>query len=369
MTQSFFFGESGLKIRVATMLVIITLLVNGCVTETAPRLARGQAVSPAASRTTSSALSSLMPTATALGAVLEAETAVSLAPIPTPMTIEELPTITRPSPFSQNDDQDAPTLGSWATLEPLPTPTFAAYGITQTIGFSAQGRPLITHQFGFGSDKLVLVGGIHGGYEWNTIVLAYGLIDYFTENPQHIPNNVTLYIIPSANPDGQFVTTRIEGKITAVDVKVNAASSRFNGNGVDLNRNWECNWQETAVWGQREVDAGKRPFSEPETQALRRFFLGQNVNTVIFWHSKANGVYAGGCDIVYQPSLELTTLFGEAASYPIYEQFTHYPITGDASDWLALQGIPSFTVELKTRNGLDWDQNLAGIIAMLDHFR
>ena len=115
--------------------------------------------------------------------------------------------------------------------------------------------------------------------------------------------------------------------------------------------------------------AGKRPFSEPETQALRRFFLGQNVDAVIFWHSKANGVYSGGCTLVYAPSLELTTVYGEASSYPIYEQFLHYPVTGDASDWLALQGIPSFSVELKTHNRLDWDENLAGTLALIEHFR
>ena len=89
---------------------------------------------------------------------------------------------------------------------------------------------------------------------------------------------------------------------------------------------------------------------------------------MIFYHSKADGVFAGGCGSPYPPSLELTAIYGEASGYPIYEQFTSYPVTGDASDWLGIQGIPSFTVELKTRNGLDWPENLAGMQAMLDYF-
>jgi len=251
---------------------------------------------------------------------------------------------------------------------PLPTATFAAFGITQTVGFSAQGRPIVNYRFGYGTQQIVLVGGIHGGYEWNSIVMAYQAIDHFLTHPEQIPANVTLHIIPSANPDGQYLATNTNGRFTATDVLPNPEDGRFNGNQVDLNRNWDCNWQPVATWGEQDVSGGDYPFSEPETQALRRFFLGQQVDVVIFYHSKADGVYAGGCDQVYAPSLELATLYGEASGYPVYEQFTHYQVTGDASDWLGVQGIPSFTVELRTRNGIDWPENLDGILAMLGYY-
>lgn len=254
------------------------------------------------------------------------------------------------------------------THPPTPSPTFAAYGITQTIGTSVEERPLVSYRFGYGAKTIILVGGIHGGYEWNTIVLAYRMIDYFQENPEQIPANVTLYIIPSANPDGQYLVTGQEGRFTAADVQGSIEPGRFNGNNVDLNRNWDCNWQATGTWGERTVSGGERPFSEPETQALAQFFLNQRPDVVVFWHSKANGVFSGGCGGVHAPSLALTTLFGDAADYPIYERFEFYEVTGDASDWLALQGIPSFSVELKTRSQLDWEQNLAGTLALLAHY-
>jgi eukaryotic-like serine/threonine-protein kinase len=294
---------------------------------------------------------SLLPTET----IIPLPTAISLSTLPTPS-----PVIALANPADTTSSPDMHTA--------VPTPTFTAYGITQTIGFSAQNRPIVAHRFGFGTRHLVLVGGIHGGYEWNTIVLAYELIDYFTQNPDRIPKNVTLTIIPAANLDGQFMAVGHEGEFTPSSVQRNMQDARFNGNMVDLNRNWDCDWQEVGFWGEREVNTGSMPFSEPETLTLRRFFLGQGADAVIFYHSKANGVFAGGCPDVYQPAFELATIYGEASNYPVFERFTYYPVTGDASDWLALQDIPSFSVELKTHTGIDWTANLAGVLALLDFY-
>lgn len=318
-------------------------------------------------------------------------TAVSPTPLPahaniTPTAAESLPMSTvptsdpveLPTQFALPEPSQTPLIAALETAvsnpipeassAPLPTPTFAAFGITQTVGFSAEGRPIINYRFGFGTKQVVLVGGIHGGYEWNSIVMAYQAIDHFLAHPEQIPANVTLHIIPSANPDGQFAVTNTNGRFTAADVVGNVRNGRFNGNQVDLNRNWDCDWQPVATWGGQEVSGGESPFSEPETQALRRFFLGQQVDIVIFYHSKADGVYAGGCEGIYEPSLALATLYGDVSGYPVYEQFAHYEVTGDASDWLALQDIASFTVELQTRSGTDWPENRAGILAMLDFY-
>ncbi|MCA9925242.1 MAG: hypothetical protein KC421_22870, partial [Anaerolineales bacterium] len=85
-----------------------------------------------------------------------------------------------PSPVIAAPATEAPL--SATAVEPptaIPTPTFAAFGITQTIGLSAEGRAITAYRFGFGTRKLVLVGGIHGGYEWNSILLSYQAIDHF----------------------------------------------------------------------------------------------------------------------------------------------------------------------------------------------
>jgi hypothetical protein len=76
------------------------------------------------------------------------------------------------------------------------------------------------------------IGGIHGGYEWNTILLAYELIDFFEVNSDFISAQLTVYIIPSANPDGQVRIVGYAGRFSAQDIKGDTFEGRFNGNGV-----------------------------------------------------------------------------------------------------------------------------------------
>lgn len=330
-TEGFSEGQFGLC---ASCLLIILFLLAGCAAEL-----------PAA------ALPVPLPTAVLPTAV----------PLPTLISspTASAPLLTAPSPTKPPPSRLPPSPTH------APTPTFAAYGIQQSIGLSLDGRSLDSYAFGYGARKIVLVGGMHGGYEWNTILLAYQLVDYFTEHPEEIPAAVTLFIIPVVNVDGQVLITGQDGRFTPEDVALITVPGRFNARGVDLNRNWDCEWQAEAKWNGRAVSAGSEPFSEPETQVLRRFLLRQRPELVVFWHSKANGIFAGGCGAVDEASLAWGEVYGRAAGYPVYEKFTAYPITGDASDWLARQGVPSFTVELETPNQTEWQKNLAGVQALL----
>lgn len=261
-------------------------------------------------------------------------------------------------------DQALPT--ETATPTAVPAPPNA---IIQPFGTSVQGRPLVAYRFNDGPQHIIFVGGIHGGYEWNTITLAYEAIDYFSTHPEAIPKNVTLHIIPSANPDGQYLVTQSNGRFTPPIAVTDTVPGRFNANGVDLNRNWDCEWAEAAVWRESQVSGGTRPFSEKETVALRDYLLAQTPAVVVFWHSAANGVFAAGCPTTDLPSVTLATIYGQAAGYPVHQRFSSYPVTGDAGDWLTTQGIPSFTVELINHESTDWPQNMAGLTALLNYFR
>lgn len=253
-----------------------------------------------------------------------------------------------------------------APLEPAATIT--PPHASTVIGYSREGRPIEAFRFGTGPRPVIFVGGIHGGYEWNTIVLAYEAIRYFDAHPEAVPANVTLHIIPAANPDGQVRVTRREGVFGPGDVISDTVPGRFNSRGVDLNRNWDCQWQETAVWRDQVVSGGAAPFSEPETVALRDYFVQLDPALVLFWHSAANGVFASGCPDTHTPSLALAQIYGQAAGYPVYERFTSYEITGDAGDWLSSKGVPSISVELRNHESIDWPQNLAGMLALMRHF-
>ncbi|MEJ2748573.1 MAG: M14 family zinc carboxypeptidase [Anaerolineae bacterium] len=313
------------------------------------------------------ALPTLQPTA-----VLPTAAAQHLPTLPPPATATTQPVTTAVSPTNTAPAPPTETAVIPPTTLPTPEPAAAVTAVppTQsTIGFSSQGRPLISYQFGSGPDAIVLIGGIHGGYEWNTITLAYRAIDYFTARPDAIPASVTLYIIPAANPDGQYYATGQNGRFSAADVLDDGLNGRLNGHNVDLNRNWDCKWQEIGLWRDQPISGGAFPFSEPETVALRDFLVNLNPYAVVFWHSAANGVYPGGCHELYQPAYTLAQIYGLPAGYPVYERFTSYKVTGDATDWLGLQGIPAISVELLNHTDDDWAKNLKGITAVLNRYQ
>lgn len=260
------------------------------------------------------------------------------------------------------------------TAQELPPSIPLATSSITTIGTSVEGRSIEAYRFGTGSTSLLFVGGIHGGYEWNSVLLAYDAIDYFNDTPTAIPENISLYIIPALNPDGLVSVIGKEGRFSLTDVpKNNAAQTgqgRFNKNGVDLNRNFDCKWQPTSTWRSTPVSAGAAAFSEPEAAALRDFVFRINPSAVVFWHSQANTVYASECENGVLPkTLSLMNTYASAADYLTQATFDAYPVTGDAEGWLASIGIPAITVELKTRTSPEWEQNKRGIEAILQSYR
>ncbi|MBU2633132.1 succinylglutamate desuccinylase/aspartoacylase family protein [Patescibacteria group bacterium] len=224
------------------------------------------------------------------------------------------------------------------------------------IGLSVGGRKIESYTYGSGKTHLAFVGGIHGGYEWNSVLLAYKFIDYLDANPEVIPANLTITVIPSANPDGAYKA-------------IGKEEGRFNANGVDLNRNFDCKWKPESMWKGNQVSGGTVPFSEPETVAIRNFVLENKPDAVIFWHSQSNAVYASECEAGILPeTLDIMNAYSKASGYPAIKSFDSYEVTGDAEGWLASINIPAITVELQTHETVEWKRNLAGIKAIFEYY-
>lgn len=256
-------------------------------------------------------------------------------------------------------------------LVPTPDETPKAGPVRATIGTSVEGRAIESFTYGDGATRLLFVGGIHGGYEWNSVALAYGVMEYLAANPSAVPANISVTIVPNANPDGVFKIVGKEGRVSAADVPASADQSagRFNARGVDLNRNFDCRWQPESTWRSKMVSAGTAPFSEPEAAAIRDLVAAAQPVAVVFWHSQANAVYASACEAGVLPETRaLMSAYAAAAGYPAVESFDAYPVTGAAEDWLASIGVPAITVELATHEGLDWEKNLAGVRALLARY-
>ena len=265
-------------------------------------------------------------------------------------------------------NQPAPVPTPEPTPEPEPVVEVIATTSYQVIGQSVEARDIEVFTFGTGETDLLFVGGIHGGYEWNSTLLAYEVIDELTA--VGVPEDITVHIIPNLNPDGLFEATELEGRFSAIDIPDrdihSAGIGRFNANAVDLNRNFDCKWAPKSTWRGQTVSAGTGPFSEPEAASLRDYVSETGPEAVVFWHSRANNVYASECEEGILPAtLTLMSTYAQAADYGEVPVFDAYPITGDAEGWLASIGIPAVTVELETRDSTEWVRNWAGIQAVL----
>ena len=241
----------------------------------------------------------------------------------------------------------------------------------EVIGKSVEGRDITAYHFGTGDTDLLFVGGIHGGYSWNTALVAYELMDYLEANPEKIPTNVSITVIPALNPDGLYEVVKKEGRFEARDIPSNAdtVAGRFNARDVDLNRNFDCDWKASGTWQSRAVSGGSAAFSEPESMAIKTYIEANEPSAVVVYYSAAGGVFASNCHSDVLPeTLELTNEYAEASGYKAYEEFDFYSITGDMVNWLAKEGITAISVLLTNHTNVEWAENQAGIEALLAHY-
>ncbi len=240
------------------------------------------------------------------------------------------------------------------------------------IGKSVEGRDIVAYHYGKGEREILFIGGIHGGYEWNTALVAYEAMDYFEKNESALPAGIKATVIPALNPDGIYKVTGKEGRFSASDVPAGEAATvpgRFNANSVDLNRNFDCDWQESGVWKTAKVSGGGAAFSEPESLAIKNYAETRSLSAAVVWYSSAGGVFASNChDGVLPETAEIVKAYAAASGYPAYKSFDFYKITGDMVNWFAKKKIPAVSVLLTNHTDTEWSKNQAGIDALLKHY-
>ena len=267
-----------------------------------------------------------------------------------------------------NATQDVPpTSYLLPTLTPNPnytppvfetsTPFTLANGTRPTIiGFSLAGRPIEVYTFGAGEREYLIVAGIHGGYEWNTVALANELITHINEHPEAIATDATLYIIRNMNPDGEARAHGVDGRV--------------NNNGVDLNRNfpsenWTAEWDRDGCWIYRPTTGGLYGGSEPETRTVMSFIKAHKIEAMISYHSAALGVFPGGVPWE-EPSIELAKALSKATRYLYPPIDTGCEYTGTLADWAVENGVgAAVDMELRNHSDTDFDENLKALKVLL----
>jgi hypothetical protein len=219
------------------------------------------------------------------------------------------------------------------------------------VGRSRGGQAITAYHVGDDRRRVLVLSGQHGSPEANAVDLANAILQYVTEYPSVVPKGVGLDVITIANPDGYI------------------AGSRQYLSGVDPNRNWASgDWEPDAYDSLGRFIpglGGPAPMSEPETRQLAAWITRRRPHLVINYHS------AGGFVTTNQDGLswELAQVYAGASGYPCDgpDAPFGYPITGAMDGWLAGKGIADLFVELSTLEDAEVEENLAGLLAVLQH--
>ena len=217
------------------------------------------------------------------------------------------------------------------------------------IGLSIEGQPIYVFKVGEGSKKVLFVGGLHTGTEKNTFDLAKSVLKYYNDNPEFVPKNISLYIIPVLNPDGLV------------------KNIHNNAKGVDLNRNWPTeNWQSETyhpTYGVKKGAGGESPLSEPETESLYNFIINLHPDMVFVWHSQAGTVESNNIGIAD----ELADIYAQSVGYKHIKEWTYYVVTGDFLTAMHDINVAAAEVEIASREQ-EFDKNIEGVKRVLDYF-
>jgi protein MpaA len=195
--------------------------------------------------------------------------------------------------------QDAP---------PAPVPLAA-----ERLGRSVEGRAIGLLRVGdpAAPRRVLVVGCVHGDECAGRAIVA--------ELRRHPPPpGVQLLLVGNANPDGY------------------ARARRGNARLVDLNRNSAQGWRR--LWGRQA--SGRRPWSEPETRALRRLVLRERPALVVWYHQPLALV-----DAPESGGAALARRYARIARLP-FRPLPAYP--GSLSRWVnaRIPSATSFVVEL-----------------------
>jgi hypothetical protein len=248
------------------------------------------------------------------------------------------------------------------------------------IGRSAQGRAIwaaeVSDNVGeHENEPEVMFDGLHHArehlsgemalYVLRMLAAQYGRDTDLGRRVTRIVDSRRIWIVPMVNPDG------LQWDLTGHPFRAWRKNRQSNGRGkpigTDLNRNYAYAWRKAPSRPASENYRGKRPFSAPETRAIRDFVLGRRVGgrqrivTHISFHTAGEYVLWPYGYTYKDVPRDMTRLdartfaamgrtMASTNGYRPRQSSDMYPTYGDQIDWMyATQRIFSFTFEMYPR--------------------
>ncbi|MCW3130185.1 MAG: M14 family zinc carboxypeptidase [Methanophagales archaeon] len=253
----------------------------------------------------------------------------------------------------------------------------------------------VTNEEGDEPDVLFM-GGTHAR-EWISVEVPFYLAKYLVEHystdqkVKQLVDSREIWIVPLVNPDGL--------EYSRTDDRLWRKNRRDNGDGtfgVDPNRNFGYKWGRQGSSGDSASNTyrGTAPFSEPETQAIRKLVSTHNFSSSISYHSYSQLVlYPWGYTKDAPPHKTLLSKMAEDMATEIkkvhVKNYTHeqasdlYITSGDSDDWLyGVHNIAAFTIELRPKTLAEggfvlppnqiiptWEENKPAALYLIEWFQ
>lgn len=164
-------------------------------------------------------------------------------------------------------------------------PTIVRAARYHVVGTSVQGRSIMCLVLGEGPDVALIMATIHGNEPAGT-PLVRRLATHLRQQPEMLSGR-RVVLLRVANPDGL------------------AHNSRYNSQGVDLNRNFE------AANRLNSRQSGLAALSEPESRAIRQVILQYKPDRIVSIHQPLNCIDYDG------PAQDLAESMGRHCDLPV----------------------------------------------------
>ncbi|NTV80784.1 MAG: zinc carboxypeptidase [Candidatus Aminicenantes bacterium] len=206
--------------------------------------------------------------------------------------------------------------------------------------------------------------GCHHAREWISVEVPFLFGKYLLENyslsqdVRDLVDGSEIWTVPIVNPDGLEYSIHVY-RYWRKNRRANADGTY----GVDINRNYGYRWGFDNIGSSgnpgSDVYRGTRPFSEPETAAVRDLFADHDFRAAISFHSYSQAIMypwgyttdpapgdAGLGAIAATMSGLMAAVNGTVYAHGQASRLL-YTTNGDTVDWTyGLRGAPSFTIEL-----------------------
>ncbi len=247
---------------------------------------------------------------------------------------------------------------NWAVLDTLGTTAFRHHPI---LVLKISDNPHLNED----EPGVLFMAGLHAREPAGTLfllALADSLLREQREDPdlRGLLGQVELFLVPLVNVDGYdyIVQNHVRFPFWRKNLRDNNEDGKFSPavDGVYLNRNFDFNWgdfreTQTTSWFYK----GPRPFSEPETQALRNLARKKHFVLMVDYHSYGQAVLfpwtkemrPPDYEILHDLALGYARRCRRAHSYRPYDVMPLDGKAGQSANWFYAQfRTLSFLVEL-----------------------